>query len=283
MAKDVDIDALQRRRLLGWQQTPQTRTPDPASATRLIERVGIATLFPASPEVPNLYYAYTGDPTAAVASEWDSDAGHVYGWRWELGRAEAAFYTAIVCGRPTWVRWSLLPAVIRACGELRAPDELVDGGQITPGAYRIVQALEEADGALSTGELRKRAGFPMGKEQRAAYLRAMNELDTRLIVGKVFVSDQEDMHHTLVATRYPEHIAAAENLTREAALDELLAAYLPPAAYAVPGVLARHLKLPEAELRAGLERRVARGLAAPIAVPGQKGGCYVELNPHQAD
>jgi hypothetical protein len=58
----VDLDALRSQRLQRWSQTPATRIPDPAAATQLIEQVGIATLFPASPEIPNLYHAHVGDP-----------------------------------------------------------------------------------------------------------------------------------------------------------------------------------------------------------------------------
>jgi hypothetical protein len=271
----AELASLQARRLERWCQTPQTRIADATAAKELIERVGIATLFPASPEVPNLYHAYVGDPAAAVASEWDSPAGHVYGWRWELGRAEAAFYTAIVRNRPTWVSWPLLPAVIRLRGELRTPDELYDLGELPADAYKVAQALEEAGGVLSTAELRQKAGFPAGKTQRAAYLRAVEALDTRLLLAKVFAVDDEDMRHALVALRYPDAVAAAERMTREEALAQVLPAYLPHAVYALPAVLSRHLKVPEAELRAGLDRLAADGRAATITLPEQTGACYV--------
>src|SRR5260370_28523999 len=113
---EYDAEELQARRLDRWGQTEETRTPDTISATRLIERVGIATLYPVSPEIPNLLHAYTGTTTTRAVSDWDSASGHIYTWRWELGRQEAAFYTAIVRGRPTLVSWSLLPAVLRLRG-----------------------------------------------------------------------------------------------------------------------------------------------------------------------
>ena len=75
----VDEAALQARRREHWCQTPQTRIPDPEAAVHLIKRVGIATLFPASPEIPNLFHAYVGDPSAETSSQWDSPSGHVYG------------------------------------------------------------------------------------------------------------------------------------------------------------------------------------------------------------
>jgi hypothetical protein len=269
---DTDLIAVRLRR---WGQTPETRIAGPEDASKLVDCVGIATLFPASPEVPNLYHAYMGDPEAATSPQWDSPSGQVYSWRWQLGRKEAAFYAVLVRKRPTWVSWALLPAVLRLRGELRTPDELFDLGAISPNAYRIIQALEaSADGVLSTGDLRREAGFPTGKEQRSAYLKAVEELDTRLLLAKVFSQDSEDMSHALVAVRYEEQLDKAERMTGEEALDCFLRAYLPHAVFAAPAVLAKHLALPEEELRAALDRLVDDGVARQVAVPGYKGTCY---------
>lgn len=262
----------QRRR--GWRQTPERRVPGAEEAARFIGEVGIATLFPASSEAPDLFRAHVGDPDATTEATWSSPSGEVYGWRWALGRAEAGFYASIVRNRPTWVSWTLLPAVLQLRGEMRTPHELCDAGTISGDALRVAEALEGAGGVLSTGELRAAAGFPTGKPQRAAYLKAVAELDTRLLLAKVFSTDDEDMRHALVSTWYPEDIATAHALTADAAADQLLRAYLPPAGYAVPAVLARHLGVDVSALRAGLERLVERGEAEPVALPGEKGTCY---------
>src|SRR5689334_23337099 len=107
----VALGELSARRIECWHQTPETRIPGPDAAAAMIDQVGVATLFAASPEIPNIYHAYMGDPNARAESEWNSPAGEVYGWRWLLGRREAAFYTALVRNRPTWVSWALLPAL----------------------------------------------------------------------------------------------------------------------------------------------------------------------------
>ncbi len=274
----LDIKELEARRYSNWGQTSEDKIPDTEAAAKLIERVGIATLYAVSPEIPNLYQAYTGDPTSKADSEWDSDSGHVYSWRWILGRQEAAFYTAIIRSRPTWVSWSLLAAVLRLRGELRSVEELYRVGQLSNGAWRIAQALEAASGPLETGALRRLAGFPTGKEQRAAYLRAMSELDTRLLVAKVFAPDDEDMRHALVTMRYPEQVKTALSLSREAALERLLLVYLPQAVYAVPDVLAKHLGIPEKEVRASLEMLVVGGQAQTMPLLGKSNPGYVWKN-----
>ena len=268
---------MQDARRARWHQTAADRIADPEDAARLIEAASVATLYPASSEIPNLFHAYTGDPATKADSGHSSPSGEVYGWRWTLGRREAAFYSVLVRGRPTWVGWTMLPAILRLCGETRRPDQLYAAGEISADAQRIAQVLGAADDALSTGELRRQAGFPTGKPQRAAYLKAVDELDTRLLLAKVFSADEDDieMRHALVRTRYPDAAGIAAGQTREAALDTFLAAYMPLAVYAVPAVLAKDLRLPEAELRAGLDRMVGAGRATALALPGQKGGCYL--------
>jgi hypothetical protein len=257
-----------------WHQTAKTRISGPDEAAELIGRLGLITLYPVSPEIPNLFQAFTGDPDSRTAPAWDSPSGQVYGWRWGLGRRDAGLYTAIVRGRPTWVSWALLPVILRLRGELRSSDELYDTGAISPDAHRILQALEDAKGVLGTGELRQAAGFPTGKAERAAYLKAVNELDTRLMVAKVFSLDDEDMRHALVRARYPEAMDVAENMGQEEAMDRFLLAYLPHALYAAPATLARDLQLPEVAIRAGLDRIVALGQAEPVALEGYKGRSY---------
>jgi hypothetical protein len=273
-----DFAVLQSLRRERWNQTQALRLGDPEAAAKFINRVGIVTLFPVSSEIPNLFHAHVGDREAKTDSAWDSPSGHVYSWRWELGRREAAFYTAIVRSRPTWVSWQLLPVVLRLRGELRTPEELYDNGLLSENAYRIAQVLEHSGGELTTGELRRQAGFPTGKTNRAAYLKAVEELDTRLMLAKVFSVDDDDMRHALVTTRYAEYEVAAEQISEQAALATFLETYLPHAVYILPTMLAKHLKIDEAVLRAGLERLTATGHVEPLDVSGQKGTCYVWRN-----
>jgi hypothetical protein len=267
-----------QRRLSNWRQTPETRITGDEEAPELIDQLGIITLYPASSEFPNFYHAYMGDPDAKTEAKWDSLPGIVYSWRWTLGRREAGFYGVLVRKRPTFVSWRALPAVLRLCADLRMPDELYNQGVISSAAYRITQALEAAGGALTTGELREAAGFPVGKEQRTAYLKAVEELDTRLLLAKFFTPGDDDAQHALLYVRYREYVDAAERLTREEALDQVLRLYLPSAVYAAPTILARHLRVEEAELRAGLDRLVETGQTERFALPGYKGDCYAWMS-----
>ena len=78
-----------------------------------------------------------------------------------------------------------------------------------------------------------------------------------------------------MSARYREHMEAAERLSRAQALEQVLSAYLPCAVYALPGILARHLRLDEPELRGGLDRLVAAGGATATEFADHKGNAYV--------
>jgi hypothetical protein len=221
-------------------------------APTFIERVGIATLYPTSPEIPNLFSAYVGDPEIKPDSGWSTPSGTVYTWRWTLGRKEVAFYSALIRRRPTWVSWSLFPAVLRLWGATQPVSELYEDGKLSRDAYRIAQVLGESEHPLSTGELRRAADFPTGKPQRAAYLKAIAELEDLLLVEKVFSPDDEEMRHALVCTRYPHLVTDAEQMTRQVAMEQLLLKYLPQAVYVKPALLAKHLRLSSEEVLATL-------------------------------
>ena len=65
----TDPQTLRTERLANWGQTPATSTPDLDSATALIARLGLVTLYPVSPELPNLLQngdELTGDGWAIV-------------------------------------------------------------------------------------------------------------------------------------------------------------------------------------------------------------------------
>jgi hypothetical protein len=290
MEKEPAFAELRARRLTAWRQTPETRISGPDDGAELINALGLVTLYPVTPETPNHYHAYVGDPQRPTDSKWDSPSGEVYTWRWVLGRRGVACYTSVVKKRPTWIAWDLLPAVLRLMSDPRMPDELAHLGVISPDAYRVAQALEEAERPLSTSELREAARFPTGKDQRAAYQKALAELDARLLLTRVFLpearaasdpapaageaaneSEMTGMGHTLFSVSYRQHVDAAERLTREQALDQLLTRYLPGACWAAAKPLARALAIPQPDLEATLSRLVAAGKATPLAlseIPG---------------
>lgn len=287
---------LRARRLAAWRQTAGGHIAGPDEGAALISALGLVTLYPVTSEAPNLYHAYVGDPERPTDSKWDSPSGEVYTWRWVLGRREAACYTAVVRKRPTWIAWDLLLAVLRLLSDPRMPDELLHLGVISPEAHRVARALEEAERPLSTTELREAAGFPTGKEQRAAYQKALAELDARLLLTRVFSpdaraasdpapadggasgeSEMTGMGHTLFSVSYRQHVDAAERLTREQALDQLLARYAPGAVWVAAKPLSRALGLPQPEMEAALARLQERGQARRLTLAEIPGPAWLWL------
>ncbi|MDR3691960.1 MAG: hypothetical protein P4L46_21450 [Fimbriimonas sp.] len=242
------------------------RVANPAEARRFIDRIGMVTHYGASTEVPNLYDAYMSEPNAKLDSSWDSPSGHVYTWRWDLGKASAAFYGALVAKKPTWIAWGVLPSVLGFAMERRHPEDLYRDGLMSNDAIRVVRAFEGTAGVLSTKELRNRAGFPTGKSERAAYLKAVEELDTRLMLAKIFDAESEgdDMRHALISVRYADRVSEAVRATPEEALETFLARYLQQVAFLAPKVLAKNLRLAPAVMEVAADRLIGSGRAEMV-------------------
>lgn len=275
---EVAIAPVQQRRDEQWGYTEATRLSSWTDAPALIERVGLATLFPASPEVASLYAAFVGSGVPTDSSH-STPSGDVYSWRWELGQREAAFYGTLVRGKPTWVAWDLLPAILRLRGDLRPAEEQHAAGQLSDDALRLAEALASNGGTLTTGELRRLAGFETGRERRAAYLKAVAELDRRLLVGRGFGPaddpDDHDMRQTLVAMRHPEAIAAAEEMDDDAALRLVLPRYLSAAMFVRPVLLSRHLGLARADVERCLMALGRDGLVRRARFEGEKDEVFI--------
>jgi len=259
----MELQQLTERRLRSWCQDGINRVPDPAAAVNFIKRHGIATLYSASTEVPNLFWAYMSESNVKGEAKWDSPSGHVYTWRWDLGRAAAAYYGGLVAKKPTWIAWEDLSSVLGFAMDRRDPEHQYAEGLLSNEAIRIVRAFEGTEGVLSTKELRQRAGFPTGKAERAAYLRGVEELDARLFLAKTFDvgGEGDDMSHALVSIKYESFVANANRLMPDEALCSFLARYLPQAVYIDPKVLGKHLRVSPTMMESAVSDLVARSIA----------------------
>lgn len=266
MMDSVDFDQLRLRRLESWCQDGIHRIVDPAAAKQFINLHGIVTHYASSSEVPNLFDGYMSEPKAKVEPSWDSPSGHVYGWRWDIGRSGAAFYSALVARKPTWISWDVLPYILGFAMERREPEHLYEDGLLSNDAIRIVRAYEGTSGVLSTKDLRVRAGFPTGKQNRAAYLKAVDELDGCLLLAKVFDREGggDEMSHALVRIKYPEYVSSAMQSTPLESLEAFLAYFLSRAIYVEPKVLARHLRVKSSVMDAAVDHLVEQHRATRL-------------------
>jgi hypothetical protein len=243
----VNLETLEKHRLRNWRQDGTNSIPNPEAAVDFVNQVGVCPLYKASSEFPNLFQSYVGDPNAKADSGWDTASGEVYSWRWKIGKTDSAFYAAIVGRKPTWVSWPMLPFCLAALMERRTPDELFDLGLISVNAHKIASVLDDAGGVLSTKELRAQAGFPTGKENRNAYLKAVGELESFVLLAKKMApgEDSDDMSHALIPSFYRAQTDKALAMSQHDGLNELVRVYIKFAAYLKPIAFAKSLKLPK--------------------------------------
>lgn len=252
-----------------WCQDGRERIATADEAEPFIERLGIVTLYGVVSEIPSLMLAYVSQPEYKNDTTWDSPSGEIYTWRWALGKKQSAFYSSIISKKPTFVAWRLLPAVLGALMDRTDPERAYADGVLSADALSVWRALDRAEEPLETGDLREAAGFPTGKENRAAYLRAVEELEAKLWLAKSFVQDPEDlgMRHALVSKSYPEPYEQALGLSGEEALAELLLNLLESAVYLDLKVVARALRVPEAVLLSVAKKLQDYALQGKLLLP----------------
>jgi hypothetical protein len=156
-----------------------------------------------------------------------------------------------------------LPLVLGFAMDRNDPEAQYADGLLSNEAIRIVRAFEGSSGTLSTKELRQRGGFPTGKAERAAYLRGVEELDSRLFLAKTFDvgGEGDDMSHSLVRLKYAPQVAEAMRMEPLEALVQFLAVYLPQAVYIDPKVFGRHLRVSSNLMDEAVSNLVGQGLA----------------------
>jgi hypothetical protein len=152
---------------------------------------------------------------------------------------------------------------------------------ISQDAYRIAQVLDQSVEPVGTAQIRKRAGFPTGKEKSAAYHKGLAELENRLLVTSEFSQDDEEgtKHHGLMFVRRRDDVKAAEQMTKEQAVDALLRAYIRTAMYVLPAPLGKHLRVPVEDMTACLAGLESEDAVSAVEAPPTKGKAWVATFP----
>jgi hypothetical protein len=233
----------------------------------MINALGMVTLYEASPEFPSLMLAHMGLSSYKVDSSWDSPSGFVYTWRWEIGKRRVAFYSSIVGKKPTWVSFEMLPVVLGALMERRPAPELYESGELSQPALRVWECLASHKEPVSTGDLRQGAGFPKGKEHRAAYLKAVTELEAALYLVKTFAAvegNADEMGHGLVQNLFPKAWSAARAMSRDVAIEKLILHHMEANCFIETAPFARALRLPPASVKEKQEQLLQSGRVKEI-------------------
>jgi hypothetical protein len=228
------------------------------SALRFINAVGFCfTLSHFDLPVASLYVAVCGrrNPRWPRHTHHDPEIGLTWNLKNSLPADRLTYYGKLVRGKPTLVSLDLFPAFCALIRESKGSgDYIVDyrQGRMSRAAVVILEALHER-GSISTPGLR-RAVAMHGAERTAEFDRAMAELQRGLWIAKVEEVYDPDFHYRwdLLDNWLPEPLAAACELSREAAVRLLLAAYLRGAGAAQARFMTSLFGVGLSEVEAGL-------------------------------
>ena len=231
-----------------------TRVKTTADAIRFINSAGFCLLFPVkNVQLPSLYYAMA----RRIPITWDKYTAKLWAWKDELPRKRRAFYAKYFKTRGTFISLKFLPhflAMRESVAAAEAAERFYAEGRISHDARAIWQALAE-HGAMATLELRHASKMET-KAGNERFKKAMLELQCLLIVTHFGAEQETDAWASnrleLVARAFPAHVAAARDITPEAARAALAQKYrsLYPGASATQ--LARLFGWSKAEAEAAL-------------------------------
>jgi hypothetical protein len=238
-----------RREVEAWRdrafrRLPQLRVRGEKTALQFVNEVGFCfTLSDFGLPVASLYVAVCGrrHPRWPKHTHHDPEIGLTWSLKDELPAKRLTYYGKLIKGKPTLVSLKLLPAF---CAVIRdgkgSGDYIVDyrKGRMSRAAVAILEALHDA-GPLVTPELRKAVAM-RDPDRTAVFDRAMAELQRALWIVKVEEIYDPDFYYRwdLLDNWLPDPIRASLDLTRERAVERLLAAYLQNAAVSQPRFLA---------------------------------------------
>ncbi len=248
----MDTRLLERQRLAHYQLATSKRVSTPADATRYINRFGFCWLFAPRDrklELPSLFEAVKGKRDAHI-EDWDADSDRVWTWKNDLPAARRVYYGKALAGKPVFISLKMLPYVIAALGVEDAA-QAYSHGALSYDAKRVYDCLKQL-GAQPTQTLKRNAGF-IGKEGNARYHRALDELQTKLLVAAMGATNEgaawPSQIFDLVAHWFESETRHAKTLDVQTARGALIERYLKTVLAASPDALARLFQIPRPELK----------------------------------
>lgn len=244
-----------------WRREPTRQIETAFEAERFIGQLGfVACLTDSRRPGPSLYIAVCGRRDAVLPRHVQKDTETSLTWRLkdELLLRGKVYYAKLARGRSTFIAPPLVPH-FRAIWGVGRRDQAIG---LSRAAKQILRALRR-DWELTTKELRAESGV----RDRAAFVRAMDELQSGMIVvpSAVFYEPKFTYTWTLAAGRFPD--AFTRRVTRDRALREIARAFLRGAGLTIRGELARVTGLSRRDAGRGNRALVSEGVAVMLA-PG---------------
>ena len=248
----MDTRLLERQRLAHYQLENSKRISTPADATRYINRFGFCWLFAPRErklELPSLFEAVKGARDMHIEN-WDADSDKVWTWKNDLPAARRVYYGKAFVGKPVFVSLKMLPYVIAALG-VEDVARTYSHGALSYDAKRVYDCLKQF-GAQPTQALKRNAGF-IGKEGNTRYHRALDELQTKLLVAAMGATNEgaawPSQIFDLVEHWFESETRQAKKIETHIARRALIERYLKTVLAAPPDALARLFQIPRPELK----------------------------------
>jgi hypothetical protein len=225
-----------------WRREGARQVESAHEAERFIEQVGFASCLTDSRRPgPSLYVAVCGRRDAVLPRNAQKDPETSLTWtlKDEIMERGRVYYAKLARGRSMF----LAPRMIshfNAIWGVRKTDETT---RLSPNARKVLRVLRH-EWEMATADLKQDSGV----RDRAAFMRAMDELQAAMIVVPCAAAYAPKFTYiwTLGVARFPTELR--RRVSREAALREIARCFLASAGMTVPGELARvtGLSRPEA-------------------------------------
>jgi hypothetical protein len=238
-----------------WCRDASRQVQTVLDAERLIERLGFAAcLTDGRRPGPSLYVAVCGRRDARLprAVQKDHETSLAWALKDQMLRRGRVYYAKLARGKAMFLAPRMVPCFKAIWGMKRADE----ARRLSRPAQAILKVLRR-EWEMGTADLRAASRI----EERAAFMRALDELQAAMIVmpSDVVYEPRFTYLWTLAAGRFPELVT--RRIDREAALAEIARCFLAGAGMTVPGELARVTGLSRAEAGRGNRRLVAEGYA----------------------
>ena len=244
-----------------WNRDAARTVVTVADAERFVERVGFANcLTDARRPGPSLYVAVCGRRDAVLPRNVQKDPETSLTWELkdQIIRRGRLYYGKLARGRPMLLAPRMIPFFHAVWGVRRA-----DEGERLGADARAVLHVLRREWEMASSDLREAARI----ENRAAFTRAMNELQAAMLVipSEAVYMPSFTYIWTLSVGRFPD--ALRRRVGRDTAVREIARCFLSSAALTVRGELAKVTGLSRAEAGRANRALVAEGFARMLA-PG---------------
>ena len=254
-----------------WRRTPEVAIENAFGAEALIERVGFCSaLTDARRDGPSIYMAVTGRRDAHMPRNVQKDPEASLAWniKDEVMRRGRVYYAKLARGRAMFLAPRLVPHFNSLWG---IPNRRAERDELSTEAQAVLKVLRR-EWEMASADLRRAAKI----ENRAAFTRALDELQRRMLVlpGDVLYSPVFTYVWTLADARFREKLNL--RVSRDEALREIARAFLDCAGLTVRGELARASGLSRPDAGLGNRALVAENYA--VRPKGASVGTYMLKN-----